>query len=166
MTNFNVNGLREGSYTGDVKSQALTESSTGTFLFELEFENLVFQDGTETGSPVAGDTICVIRLPMTDRAATYTIRKLATLGYEGSADQFTSESPDHISIVGNQGKLHMKNSDWGADWDVSIGKGTKPLGLMDAKQQGAKWSHLMPKAPPKPEGGTPPPAAPTDGNSW
>jgi hypothetical protein len=161
MTDFNTLALEEGNYTGTVRSQTTTTSSKGVLFFEMEFDNLVFQDGSETGVPITGNTTRRVRLPVTKKAADWTKQKLDTIGYVGSFNQFNPEDDQHVNIVGTTGcKLRMKNSDWGEDWDISLGKGIQTLGVMEAKQAGAQWIHVFPSGPAKPtsDGAT--------GNSW
>jgi len=161
MTNFNTPALTEGNYTGTVRSQTTTTSSSGTLFFEMEFDNLVFQDGSDTGVPLSGDTTRRIRLPVTDKSAAYTKQKLDSIGWSGAYNQFNPEDDQHVSVVGTAGcKLRMKHSDWGEDWDISLGKGIKTLGVMEAKQAGAQWSHIFPNGPAKPS------STATTGNSW
>ena len=151
MTSFNTPALTEGNYTGTVRSQKTTQSSNGVEFFQMTFGDLVFQDGSETGVPLAGDATAEIRLPVTEKSAEYTKKKLDTIGYAGSFNQFNPEDDQHVSIVGTAGvKLRMKNSEWGDDWDISLGKGIKTLGVMEAKQAGAKWSHIFQAGPAKP----------------
>jgi hypothetical protein len=160
MTDFTT-ALQEGNYTGTVRSQSTTTSSNGTHFFEMEFGDLVLLDGSETGVPVSGNTTRRVRLPLTDKSAAYTKQKLDSIGWSGAFNQFNPQDDQHISIVGTSGcKLRMKHSDWGEDWDISLGKGLKTLGVMEAKQVGAQFSNHFPAAPAKPA------ATATNGNTW
>lgn len=159
---FNTPALSEGNYTGTIRSQSTTQSSNGVEFFQMTFGDLVFQDGSETGVPLSGDATCEVKLPLTDKAAEYTKKKTDALGFVGSFNQWNPEDDQHVSIVGTTGcKLRMKNNaEWGPQWDISLGKGIKTLGVMEAKQAGAKWSHIFQAGPaqPGPSGAT--------GGSW
>ena len=149
MSNFDGQ-LRAGNYEGEVISQELTTSKGGYTTFEIKFGNLIH---AETGAGVP-ETHRIVRLYLSDNAAEYTHKKLATAGFEGSVDQFILESSDAISIIGNIVPLYMKNGEHGEDWDFSLGGGGGSSTMMDeitAKQEAARWSHLMAKGVPTPK---------------
>lgn len=146
MSNFESQ-LKAGNYEGEVVSQELTKSTNGHTTFEIKFGNLVHEDGTEVEPEIRR----TVRLYLTEKAADYTIKKLAAVGFVGLPSQFILEDADAISIIGNTAKLWMKPGDKGEDWDISSGSKTSSSTTMDeitAKQADAQFGHKMLKGVP------------------
>jgi hypothetical protein len=149
MSDFNTT-LPAGDYEGKVFSQRFYENDNGTPLFEIGVQDLVNSD-PDSFAPVNGDTRRYIRMPLTDRASKYTVRKLKAIGYEGSPSQFNPDDADHISLVGKTVNLYMKIGSYGEDWDISTPRSNEPMDNLKAKQWDARFSHLMPKKPQAPK---------------
>jgi len=147
MSNFESQ-LPTGNYEGEVVSQELAISTGGHPTFEIKFGNLVHA----TDGPANPETRRTVRLYLTKKSSEFTIKKLATAGFEGSVDQFVLDSPDAISIIGNKVALYMKEGTHGEDWDISSGSSSSSttMDTMTAKQEAAKWSHKMLKGVPTP----------------
>ena len=158
MSNFDSQ-LKAGNYEGEVVSQELTKSTNGHTTFEIKFGRLVHEDGTEINPEVRR----TVRLYLTDKAADYTIKKLAAVGFIGLPSQFILEDADAISIIGNTANLWMKSGDKGEDWDISTGSKSSSSTSIDeitAKQVDAQFGHKMVKGVP-----TTQPATTTETNS-
>ena len=151
MSNFESQ-LPTGNYEGEVVSQELAISTGGHPTFEIKFGNLVHA----TSGPVDPETRRTVRLYLTKKSSDFTIKKLATAGFEGSVDQFVLDSPDAISIIGNKVDLYMKEGTHEGktteDWDISSGNSSSSTSVdaITAKELGAKWSDLMLKGVPTP----------------
>jgi len=157
-----ANNLPAGAYEGTIFSQRFYENDNGTPIFEVGFENLVRTDDPDSFSPISGDTHRYVRMPLTDRAQKWTLRKLKFLGFEGAPSQFNPDGPDHRSIIGGTKPLYMQIGSYGEDWDINVPKDNGPMETVKAKQWDARFSHLMPF---KPLEGSNPTEPPTGGAS-
>jgi hypothetical protein len=146
MSNFS-NPLQGGKYVGEIISQKLTKSSNDNTMFEVTVGVLAFSDASGL-TQVPGKVEATVRMPLTENSAKYTIRKLASCGFEGSPSQWNLDSPDAIDCTGNQVDLVMKIGEFGQDWDIPLGSSSQPVGTDQALIEDAKWSHKMPKGTP------------------
>lgn len=156
MSGFTQN-LPAGAYEGTIFSQRFYENDNGTPIFEVGLENLVRTDDPDSFSPVSGDTRRYVRMPLTDRAQKWTVRKLKHIGFDGAPSQFNADGPDHRSVIGTTISLYMKIGSYGEDWDINLPKDNGPMETVKAKQWDARFSHLMPFKPLEVERSTQPP---------
>jgi hypothetical protein len=146
MSNFNT-PLRSGNYVGEIISQKLTKSKNDNPVFEAVFGNLGFETSDGYEQVDTGVTRTVF-MHLTTKSQSYTIRKLAECGFEGKPSQWNLGSDESIDCTGNLVKLHMKPSEYGENWDVSLGSGSQQMSVSDALQADAQWSHVMAKGSP------------------
>jgi hypothetical protein len=146
MSNFNT-PLRSGNYVGEIISQKLSKSKNDNPVFEAVFGHLGFQTADGFEQVDTGVTRTVF-MHLTTKSQAYTVRKLAECGFEGKPSQWNLDSEEAIDCTGKLVKLHMKITEYGEDWDVSLGSGSQQMSISEALQEDAKWSHLMAKGTP------------------
>jgi hypothetical protein len=122
----------QDTYSCEIVSQAITESSTGNPMVVVEFRVLSYADG----NPVTKQFNRNYRKAVTAKTVEYVVNDLRAMGFTGSSwSELEPSSPNYQSLAGQVLFMYCKHEEGFERWGVSrdnTPRESKPIEHVDA----------------------------------